>query len=292
MASGNTIAGARAARNIRPSTKINIEEVWRWNADGVYPPDAYGAIKRVSIATGGRQFVSIDAETGKADPNFGDNGFVNLEVGLGRTFNVWAIGCSSPPIVCRDTIVVGSVISDGTATKAQPPGHIRGFDARTGEQKWQLHTIPQEGEFANDTWLNGSWKYTGGANAWTMMSADEELGYVYCPTGTPTSDFYGEFRPGNNLFAKSLICLNAETGERVWHFQMIHHGMWDWGLPAAPNLIGIVVDGKPIKAVAQLGKTSYVYAFDRVTASPYGPSKSVRLRSRTPRNLPPSTGRA
>ncbi len=230
-----------------------------------------GAIKRILITTGGRQLVSIDAETGKADPNFGEAGFVNLEEGLGRKFNVRALGYSAPPIVCRDTIIVGSIISDGTATKAQPPGDIRGFDVRTGEQKWRFHTIPQEGEFGNDTWLTDAWKYTGGANTWTMMAADEELGYVYCPTGTSTSDFYGEFRPGNNLFAESLLCLNAETGERVWHFQMIHHGMWDYDLPAGPNLVDILVNGTPIKAVAQTGKNAYIYVFDRETGKPVWP---------------------
>ena len=230
-----------------------------------------GEMKRILIATGGRQLISIDVETGKPDPNFGDNGIVNLAVGLGREFDPRSLGYSAPPIVCRDIIVIGSIISDGTSTKTKPPGHIRGFDVRTGEQKWIFHTIPQEGEFGNDTWLNDSWKYTGSCNTWTMMSADEELGYVYCPTGTATADFYGEFRHGDNLFAESLLCLNAETGERVWHFQMIHHGMWDWDLPAPPNLVDIVVDGKPIKAVAQMGKNAFVYVFNRETGEPIWP---------------------
>ncbi len=230
-----------------------------------------GKTKRIFIATGGRQLVSIDTETGKADPKFGENGIVNLERGLGRVFNPRQIGYSAPPIVCRDTIVLGSIISDGTSTKTQPPGHIRGFDVRTGRQKWIFHTIPQKGEFGNETWLNDSWKYAGGTNAWSMLSADEELGYVYLPIGTPTSDFYGEFRHGDTLFAESLLCLNAETGERVWHFQMVHHGLWDYDPPAAPNLVDIVVDGKRIKAVAQVTKHAFVFVFDRVTGKPIWP---------------------
>jgi len=209
------------------------------------------------------------------------NGKVDLEKGLGREFNPRFIGYSAPPVVCRDTIVIGSIVTDGTGSKTKPPGHIRGFDVRTGEQKWIFHTIPQAGEFGNETWLNDSWKYTGSCNVWSMMSADEELGYVYCPTGTPTGDWYGEFRHGDNLFAESLICLNAETGERVWHFQMIHHGLWDYDLPAAPNLVDIVVDGKPIKAVAQVSKQGFVYVFDRVTGEPVWPIEEKEVPQST-----------
>ncbi len=239
-----------------------------------------GEIKRIIIATGGRQLVSIDTETGKADPNFGENGIVNLEEGLGRKFNARHLTYSSPTIVCRDTIIVGSVITDPTGTKSMPPGHVRGFDVRTGKQNWIFHTIPLEGEFGNETWLNDSWKYTGSTNAWSMLSADEELGYVYLPLGTPTNDFLGEFRLGDNLFAESLVCLNAKTGKRVWHYQFIHHGIWDWDLPAAPNLVDIVVDGKPIKAVAQITKHGWVFVFDRVTGEPVWPIEE--------REVPPS----
>lgn len=230
-----------------------------------------GTKKRILIATGNRQLISIDIETGKPDPDFGDNGVVDLGKGLGKKIVEREIGYSAPPVVCRNTIVIGSIVNDGTATKTKPPGHIRGFDVYTGKQKWIFHTIPQEGEFGNETWLNDSWKYTGSCNAWSMLSADEELGYVYVPTGTPTSDWYGEFRHGANLFAETLLCLNAETGERVWHFQMIHHGLWDYDLPAAPNLVDIVVDGKPIKAVAQVSKQGFTYVFDRVTGKPVWP---------------------
>ncbi|MFP6616283.1 MAG: PQQ-binding-like beta-propeller repeat protein, partial [Candidatus Hydrogenedentota bacterium] len=173
--------------------------------------------------------------------------------------------------VCRDTIILGSIISDGVTTKEMPPGHIRGFDVRTGKQKWIFHTIPQEGEFGNETWGNDSWKYSGNTNAWSMLSVDEELGYVYLPIGTPTSDWYGEHRLGDNLYGESLLCLNTETGERVWHFQFVHHGLWDYDPPAAPNLVDIVVDGKAIKAVAQVTKQGLIFVFDRVTGKPVWP---------------------
>ena len=230
-----------------------------------------GEVERIFIATGGRQLVSIDAETGQPDPNFGEDGIIDLSLGLGDQPYRRGLGFNAPPVVCRDTIVLGSIIADSASSRAMPPGHIRGFDALTGRQKWMFHTIPQRGELGNETWLNDSWRYSGNTNAWAMLSADEELGYVYVPIGTPTSDFYGALRHGDNLFADSLVCLNAETGERVWHFQMVHHGVWDYDLPAAPNLADIVVDGKPIRAVAQVSKQGFTYVFDRVTGEPVWP---------------------
>ena len=134
-----------------------------------------------------------------------------------------------------------------------------------------FHAVPREGEFGNETWEEGSWKTTGAANVWTMMSADEALGYVYLPFGTPSNDHYGGQRPGNGLFGESLVCLDARTGKRVWHFQMVHHGVWDYDLPAAPNLIDIRVNGKPVKAVAQVSKQGFCYVFDRVTGKPIWP---------------------
>ena len=230
-----------------------------------------GDAERLIIATGGKQLVSIDRKTGKPDPNFGNNGQVDLTKGLGREINPRVIGFNAPPVVCRDVIVVGSIIFDAPTTKEMVPGHIRGYDVRTGEMKWRFHTIPQEGEYGVETWHDDAWKYSGNTNAWSMMSADEELGYVYMPIGTPTNDWYGGHRKGENLFAESLVCLNAETGERVWHFQGVHHGLWDYDFPAAPNLIDITVDGKAIRAVAQVSKQGYCYVFDRVTGEPVWP---------------------
>lgn len=230
-----------------------------------------GADHRIFIATHDRKLIAINADNGKPVSSFGDNGVVDLETSLGRTFNPRHITHTSPPAVCRDSVIVGSIVHDGPVTKEAPPGHVRGFDARTGEMKWRFHTIPQEGEFGNETWENGSWKYTGAANVWSMMAVDEELGYVYLPTSTPTNDMYGGHRLGDNLFAESIVCLDADTGERVWHFQAVHHGLWDYDLPTAPNLVDVTVDGREVKLLAQVSKQAFTYVFDRVTGEPIWP---------------------
>ena len=142
---------------------------------------------------------------------------------------------------------------------------------RTGEERWQFHTVPQRGEFGNDTWGDESWTYTGNTNVWTIMSADLDLGYVYLPIGTPTNDWYAGHRLGDNLFAESLVAVEAATGTRVWHYQLVHHGVWDYDLPAAPTLVDITVGGRPIRAVAQVTKQGFVYVFDRVTGEPVWP---------------------
>ena len=230
-----------------------------------------GKTARILMPTNHAYLWSLDAATGKPDPDFGDDGVVDLAVGLGRDINRRLYSVISAPMIVKDVIVVGSSISDGPRQKEMPPGHVRGFDVRTGEQRWIFHTIPQGDEFGADTWENDSWKYSGNTNVWTVMSADPELGYVYLPTGTPTNDWYAGHRLGDNLFAESLICVDAQTGEWVWHFQMVHHGLWDYDLPAAPNLVDIVVDGKAIKAVAQVSKQAHIYVFDRVTGEPVWP---------------------
>jgi len=240
-----------------------------------------GTEERVVIATGGRQLVSVDAKTGEPDANFGDNGVVDLKNDLGREVDARDISHSSPVVICRDTIIVGSIINDFTNTKENPPGHIRGYDVRTGELRWRFHSIPQEGEFGVETWEEDSWKFSGNTNVWSMISCDDELGYVYLPFGTATNDYYGGHRPGNNLFSECLVCLNAETGERVWHFQAVHHGLWDYDFPCAPNLVDITVDGKEIKAVAQVSKQGFTYVFDRVTGEPVWPIEERPVASST-----------
>ena len=220
-----------------------------------------GKTARILMPTNHAYLWSLDAATGKPDPDFGDDGVVDLAVGLGRDINRRLYSVISAPMIVKDVIVVGSSISDGPRQKEMPPGHVRGFDVRTGEQRWIFHTIPQGDEFGADTWENDSWKYSGNTNVWTVMSADPELGYVYLPTGTPTNDWYAGHRLGDNLFAESLICVDAQTGE----------GLWDYDLPAAPNLVDIVVDGKAIKAVAQVSKQAHIYVFDRVTGEPVWP---------------------
>ncbi|MGD9719755.1 MAG: pyrroloquinoline quinone-dependent dehydrogenase [Pirellulales bacterium] len=230
-----------------------------------------GTAKRIIIATGGRQLVSIDVATGKPDPRFGEGGSVDLSAGLGRKIDDRQYGFNSPTTVCRDTIVVGSIVFDAPTQTRMPPGHVRGYDVRTGQQKWIFHTIPQPGEFGVQSWEDESWKEAGNTNVWSTISADDELGYVYLPLSTPTNDWYGGHRRGDNLFAESIVCLEAETGTRVWHFQAVHHGLWDFDFPCGPNLADITVDGRKIKAVAQVSKQGFCYVLDRVTGEPVWP---------------------
>ena len=234
---------------------------------------------RIVWGTGDGYLVAVDARTGLPAPDFGDGGRVDLTIGLPRStrgrrdvLNLLTLSSQSPPIVVRDTIVIGSTINDRTITREATPGWARAYDARTGRHRWDFHTVPQSAdEFGSDTWLNESWRYSGNTNIWSMMSGDEELGWVYLPVGTPTNDYYGGHRLGDNLFAESLVAVDVETGQRQWHFQMIHHGLWDYDLPAAPNLLDVTVDGRLVKAVAQVSKQGFVYVFDRVTGEPVWP---------------------
>lgn len=231
-----------------------------------------GADGRILMAANDGVLWSLNAATGQPDPAFGTGGSVDLKQGLGRDTEIGQYGAISPPTVINDVIVVGSSIHDGPRFQNQlPPGHVRGFNARTGEQMWIFHTIPQGEERGAETWENEAWRSAGATNVWTSMSADPDTGYVYLPTSTPNNDWYGAHRLGDNLYAESLVCLDAATGEVVWHFQMVHHGLWDYDLPAAPNLLDITVDGRTIKAVAQVSKQGFVYVFDRLTGEPVWP---------------------
>ena len=232
------------------------------------------------LAVVGAYLVALDARTGERFPDFGEGGEVDLRKGYHRP--VETFGWGSPPIVVNDIVVIGSSVTDivspqQPAMKLAAPGDVRGFDVRTGEQVWIFRTVPQEGEFGNDTWLTAidqdrpSWEYTGHTNMWAWASADEELGYVYLPLSTPTNDYYGGYRPGDNLFAESIVCVDARTGERIWHFQAVHHGLWDYDFPAAPNVVDITVDGRLIKAVAIVSKQAFTYVFDRATGEPVWP---------------------
>ncbi len=240
-----------------------------------------GGKQRIFYATYDSYLWSLDAETGEPDAAFGDGGRIDLTLGLGRTFERVLYGVVSPPLVSNGVVVVNSTVHDAPGSIEMPPGHVRAFNPDSGEMEWIFHTIPQAGEFGNETWENGSWEYTGNTNSWTIMSADDELGIVYIPIGTPTNDWYGGKRLGDNLFAESLVALRADTGERVWHFQTIHHGLWDYDLPAAPTLLDITVDGRPIKAVAAISKQGFTYVFDRITGEPVWPIEE--------RAVPPST---
>jgi quinoprotein glucose dehydrogenase len=228
---------------------------------------------RIIFVTPGFQLIALDATTGQLIPDFGSNGIVDLKRGLGIDPINSTIGSTSPPIIVNDVIVIGSSFPVGLApvSKTQVRGDILGYDVRTGKRLWIFHTIPQKDEEGSETWENESWKYTGNVAAWAPLSADANLGYVYLPLEAPTGDFYGGHRPGNNLFSQSLVCLDARTGKKVWHYQTIHHDIWDYDLPAPPILADILVDGKPVKAVVQLTKQAFAFVFDRVTGKPVWP---------------------
>ena len=217
----------------------------------------------------GEFLYTLNAKTGKVYPNFGDRGRLNLRVGLGPLMTSYR--WSGAPFVIKDLVIIGASMTDAPQRKEQPRGDVRAFDVRTGALRWQFHVIPQPGEFGNETWEGDSWAYSGEAPVWSLFSADEELGYLYMPVTSPTNDMYGGHRLGNNLFGTSLVCVNAETGKRVWHFQLTHHDLWDYDPPSAPILADITVDGRPIKAVVQLTKQSFAYVFDRVTGKPVWP---------------------
>ena len=232
------------------------------------------ADQRILLISPGYQLIALNAKTGIPIPGFGKNGLVELTEGLDRELvKPGQIGSSSPAIVIRDVVVVGAAHAAGTApaSKENAPGYIRGFDVRTGKRIWTFRTIPRPGELGKDTWAGDSWKYTGNTGAWAPLSGDEELGYVYIPVEMPTGDFYGGTHLGDNLFSDSLVCLDARTGKRIWHFQTIHHDVWDWDLSSPPILADITVDGKKIKAVAQVTKQAFTFVFDRVTGKPVWP---------------------
>ena len=231
-----------------------------------------GADERVIMLTGHAFMIALDAKTGRPVENFGAKGSVDLAEGLGRPIpQRWLYGHTSPPIIVRDVVVVGSSVLGFPVRESMPVGDVRGFDVRTGRLLWTFRAVPGPGEVGHETWENDSWKTIGNTNVWTLMSADEELGYVYLPFSPPANDYYGGHRHGDNLFSDALVCLDARTGKRIWHYQIIRHDIWDYDLPAAPNLMDVTVDGRRVKAVAQVTKQGHVFAFDRVTGTPLWP---------------------
>ncbi len=231
--------------------------------------------ERIFYVTSGYQLVGLNAKNGHPLADFGVNGVVDLRKDNDQTLDIETadIGWNGAPIVAKNTVIIGAAHRAGTAprSKEAPKGYIRGFDPKTGKRKWIFHTIPRPGEFGNDTWLNDSWSYTGHTGLWSQMSVDEELGIAYLPIEIPTGDYFGGHRPGDNLFAESLVAVDLETGQRKWHFQFVHHPIWDYDVPCAPILADIEVDGRRIKAVAQPTKQGFLYVFDRVTGQPVWP---------------------
>ncbi len=242
-----------------------------------------GERERVLIPTHDRRLVSLDAGTGKPDPAFGDGGAVEMTPHLGREVVESRTTHSSPPAICGNTVIVGSIVSDGATHKEAPPGFVRAYDIPTGDLAWVFHTIPQEDEPGVETWEDGSWRYSGNTNVWSMIAVDEEAGTAYLPIGTPTNDLYGGHRLGDNLYAESIVAVDCETGKRRWHYQFVHHGLWDYDPPTAPNLFEATVDGRRMKGVVQVTKQAFAFVFDRTTGKPVW---EIEEREVPPSNVP------
>jgi quinoprotein glucose dehydrogenase len=236
-----------------------------------------GKQERILYVTPGYRLICLDAKTGSLIPSFGKDGTVDLKLDDDQTIlpdlTTGEIGLQSAPVVARDTIIIGASFREGMTPKSMRnnKGYVRGFDVRTGKRLWIFHTIPQNGEEGYDTWLNGSAEYTGNTGVWTQITVDQQLGLVYLPVESPTGDFYGGHRPGNNLYGESLVCIDLATGQKKWHYQLVHHPLWDMDISSAPILADITAGGRQVKAVAQPTKQGFLYVFDRVTGQPVWP---------------------
>jgi quinoprotein glucose dehydrogenase len=231
--------------------------------------------ERIFYVSSGYQLVGLNAKTGRPLADFGKSGVVDLRLEADQQIDpiTGDISWNGAPIVAKNVVIVGAAHRAGTAprSKENAKGYIRGYDARTGKRLWIFHTIPRPGEFGNETWLNDSWAYTGNTGVWTQMTVDEEAGIAYLPIEIPTGDYFGGHRHGDNLFAESLVAVDLQTGKRIWHFQFVHHPIWDYDVPCAPILADITVDGRRIKAIAQPTKQGWLYVFDRLTGKPVWP---------------------
>jgi quinoprotein glucose dehydrogenase len=261
-------------------------ELWRYDPepfkDG-QPPNGTGFVHRgvaawrdadgqLRIFLNSRyRLVCLGAKTGRVVTTFGTGGIVDLSQDLSWKVNPRHYTNTSPPLIFRNLVILGNGVGDRLTYRNDPPGDVRAFDARTGKLVWTFRPIPRPGEFGNETWGEESWRFVGHTNVWAPMSLDEARGLVYLPVSTPSNDYYGARRPGANLFAESIVCLDAATGLRKWHYQIVHHGLWDYDLPAAPVLTTIRVGGRTIDAVVQLTKQGFAFVFDRVTGEPVWP---------------------
>jgi len=234
-----------------------------------------GREERIFYVTPGYRLVALNAKTGAPTTTFGRNGIVDLKEEDDQDIDLVTgeVGLHATPLVSKNVVVVGAAHRPGGVPRGRTnvKGFVRGYDARTGKRLWIFHTIPLIGEFGNDTWEKDSWKYTGNAGVWGQMAIDEDLNMAYLPVELPTGDFYGGNRPGAGLFGESMVAVDLTTGERKWHYQFIHHGLWDFDMAAPPILADIVVNGRPIKAIAQPTKQSWLYVFDRTNGQPVWP---------------------
>ncbi len=278
-----TLYGTSPTLKLFALDATNGAEKWVFDPfDGQYDQFGMGVNRGLAYWADGQQtrilfsagvnIYSVDASTGLPDQAFGEGGAVDLHTGLGEDAQNLYVGSNSPGVVFQDLYVVGTRVSEAMGAA---PGYIRAFDIRTGKLVWTFHTIPQPGEYGHDTWPEESWRDMGGANAWSGMSVDHKREMIFVPTGSAAYDFYGGDRHGENLFANCLIALDANTGERIWHFQTVHHDLWDRDLPAPPNLVEVSHDGQTIDAVAQITKSGYVFLFDRETGEPLFPIEEV-----------------
>ena len=234
-----------------------------------------GREQRILYVTPGYRLVALDAKTGAVIPTFGDKGSVDLKKDDDQIIDPMSIeiGLHATPVIAKNVVIVGAAHrSGGVPTgKTNVKGYVRGFDVRTGKRLWIFHTIPSPGEFGNDTWEKDSWSYTGNAGVWAQMSVDEQLGLAYLPVELPTGDYFGANRPGANLFGESIVAVDLQTGKRKWHYQLVHHGLWDMDIPCAPILTDIVVNGRTVKALAQPTKQAFLYVLNRETGEPIWP---------------------
>ena len=262
------------------------KEIWRFNPnEDAFKGSFLGGVIRglvyheqnntpTIMYSPGHYLFSVNAKTGEPISGFGEGGKVNLKDGYDRDMTDYYMTANTPGVVYKDLYILGNRVSESTGAF---PGHLRAFDLTTGEIRWTFHTIPQPGEFGYDTWPADAFKTSGGANPWAGLSLDEERGIVFVPTGSASFDFYGGDRIGENLFANCIVALNAATGERIWHYQTVHHDLWDKDLPAPPNLMTIKVDGVDIDVVAQITKSGFLFVLDRETGEPIYPIEEVKV---------------
>ena len=229
------------------------------------------------------RLICLDGKTGELVPSFGTGGVISLVAGLKWQVDPKQYTNTSPPVVFKSIVIVGNGVADRLVYPKDPPGDVRAFDARTGRPLWTFHTVPQAGEFGVETWDHESWKVTGHTNVWAPMTLDDRRGLLFLPVSTPSNDFYGGARTGQNLFAESIVCLDAATGVRKWHFQIVHHGIWDYDVPSPPNLVSIKPGGRAVEAVVQPTKQGLVFVFDRLTGKPVWP---IEERPVPPSDMP------
>jgi quinoprotein glucose dehydrogenase len=290
MVNGVLYSQAGSRRDVVALDPTTGEQLWMWRMDegkrgenAVRPGSGRGVAywtdgqgdERIFTITPGYNLVALNAKTGIPVASFGNKGVVDLKTQLDQIVDpvTGSIGINAPPVVGNNVVVVGAAHLPGSVpkTKENVKGYVRGFDVRTGKRLWIFHSIPQPGEFGNETWENDSWSYTGNTGTWSAITIDEAANRVFLATEMPTGDYYGGHRPGANLFADSLVSLDLNTGKRYWYFQAIHHDMWDWDFPSPPILMDITVNGRAIKAVTEPSKQGWLYTFDRMTGQPVWP---------------------